>query len=94
MNSSGFGGFAALAFILPAIGVAISLTVFYWVIRLAVREESSPPGSTAHAGRHVDRPGPGPAGLNQSPRAIRDDRQPATGNRPSHCPSDGATDSL
>jgi len=38
VNSSGFGGFAALAFILPAIGVAISLTVFYWVIRLAVRD--------------------------------------------------------
>lgn len=38
MNSSDFGGFAAIALIVPAIGVAISLLVFYWVIRLAVRD--------------------------------------------------------
>lgn len=38
VNSSDFGGFAAIALIVPAIGVAISLLVFYWVIRLAVRD--------------------------------------------------------
>ncbi|WP_158274425.1 hypothetical protein [Cellulomonas sp. WB94] len=38
MNTSGFGGFAAIALLFPAIGVAISLLVFYWVIRLAVRD--------------------------------------------------------
>jgi hypothetical protein len=38
VNSSGIGGFAALALILPAVGIAISLTVLYWVIRLAVRD--------------------------------------------------------
>ena len=38
MNSSDFGGFAAIALIVPAIGAAIGLLVFYWVIRLAVRD--------------------------------------------------------
>lgn len=38
MNSSDFAGFAAIALIGPVIGVAISLLVFYWVIRLAVRD--------------------------------------------------------
>ena len=38
MNSSDFGGFAAIALVFPAIGVAVSLVVFYWVIRLAVRD--------------------------------------------------------
>jgi hypothetical protein len=38
VNSSDFGNLAAIALIGPVIGVAISLLVFYWAIRLAVRD--------------------------------------------------------
>ncbi|MGV8977725.1 MAG: hypothetical protein ACOH17_06755 [Cellulomonas sp.] len=38
MNNSGIGGMAAVAMLLPVVGVGISLLVVYWVIRLAVRD--------------------------------------------------------